>query len=343
MASSKAGVESNGSMTTARWVLCLFVLQLPDYSVAHHSHSSLDRNNIQTHRGTVTQYDWRMPHVFIKVMAPNPAGEVVEYSIEVLHPPAMMQRGWRKDSLKPGDQITWEGAADKNPDRAYSGLNWLEKSDGTRLEMDKNAVEVEPSTNLTGLWVRDLRGGKPHYVPPADWPYTALAQEKVDGFHESQNPQVNCQNPGPPKATLLPYPMKIRRPDDQTVILDYELRDAPRVIYLDGRPPPEERSALGHSVGRFDDDVLVVETTNFTADQWGIHTGVDSSEQKQLVERFTLVDDGRALNIQMTVTDPVYLSAPVTIDYYMSKIPDRDLVDIPCTLENARLYLEAGL
>jgi hypothetical protein len=61
-----------------------------------------------------------------------------------------------------------------------------------------------------------------------------------------------------------------------------------------------------------------------------------------LLERFALSDDGLALEIQMTVTDPVYLSEPVTIDYFMAKVADRQLIGADCTLENARLYLEAG-
>lgn len=325
------------------WATAMVPLLIAGTANAHHSHASLDPNNIQTHRGTVTKYDWRMPHVFVKVMAPNPAGEVVEYSIELLHPPAMMERGWGRDTLKSGDQITWEGAADKNPKRPYSGLNWLEKADGTRLEMEKASAAVEPSTDLTGLWVRDLRGGKAHYKPPTDWPFTELAQKLVDDFHESQNPQVSCQDPGPPKATLLPYPMQISRPDDKTVVLDYELRNSPRVIYLDRDHPAGEPSANGHSVGWFEGDTLVVQTDNFIADKWGTFTGVDSSDQKHLVERFSLLDDGLSLEIQMVVTDPVFLSEPVTIDYYMSKLADRQLVDVECTLENARLYLEAGL
>jgi hypothetical protein len=326
-----------------KWARCAFAVLVAVTMSAHHSHSSLDRKNIQIHRGTVTKYDWRMPHVFIKAMAPNAAGKVVEYSIEVLHPPAMLERGWSKDSLKPGDQITWEGAADKNPNRAFSGLNWLEKSDGTRLEMEKRQVELNPSTDLTGLWVRDLRGGRPHYNPPADWPYTELAQALVDQFDESQNPQVSCQNPGPPKATLLPYPLKISRPDERTVVIDYELRETPRVIHLDRDHPAGEPSAMGHSIGRFEGDVLIVETNNFIADRWGSHTGVDSSKQKHLLERYSLSEDGLALEIQMVLTDPVYLSEPVTIDYFMTKIADRQLLDVECTLENARLYLEAGM
>ncbi|MBT6210044.1 MAG: hypothetical protein HOI35_08510 [Woeseia sp.] len=284
-----------------------------------------------------------MPHVFIKAMAPNPKGEVVEYSIEMLHPSGMIQRGWNKQSLRPGDQITWEGPADKNPTRNFSGMIWLEKSDGTRLTMNKKDLPIEPSTDLTGLWVRDLRGGPFHYYPPSGWPFTLAAKKIVDGFSEDQNPQIECKDPGPPKATLLPYPIRISRPDNQTIVFDYELREKSRVIYLDRDRPPGAPSSWGHSVGWFDRDTLVIETTNFVADRWGLHTGVDSSDQKHLMERVALSDDGLALEFQMIVTDPVYLSEPVTIDYYMAKIADRQLVEVPCSLENARLFLEAGL
>ena len=91
-----------------------------------------------------------------------------------------------------------------------------------------------------------------------------------------------------------------------------------------------------------DGDELVVETTNFVADRWGSHTGVDSSEQKHLLERFSLIEDGLTLRIQMSLTDPVYFTEPVEIDYYMRKLADRELVSAVCTLESARLFVEAG-
>jgi len=331
-----------GTMSRQCAIIVLALLATVPAS-AHHSHSSLDKNNIQTHKGVVKKFGWGMPHVFIKVMAPNSSGDVVEYSIETLHPPAMMQRGWTRNSLKPGDQITWRGPADKNPDRHYSGMIWIEKADGTRLTMDKEPLQIEPSFDFSGLWVRDLRGGRPHYYPPSDWPYTQIAQNLVDNFNEDQNPMVECKNPGPPKSTLLPYPIKIHHPGNDTIVFDYELREHPRVIYLDRNRPPGEPSALGHSVGWFEDDTLVIETTNFVADQWGNHTGVDSSDQKHLIERISLSDDGLSLNIQMILTDPMYLTEPVTIDYYMSKMSTRELITMQCSLENARLFLEAGL
>jgi hypothetical protein len=331
------------SLRSGKWLHCVFAILVALLTTAHHSHSNLDKNNIQIHRGTVTKFDWGMPHVFIKAEAPNAAGEVVVYSIEMLHPPGMIQRGWSKTSLKPGDQITWQGPADKNPSRNFSGMIWVEKSDGTRLTMNKQDQPVVRSTDMSGLWVRDLRGGPFHYYPPSGWPYTAAATRIVEQFSEDQNPQIECKNPGPPKATLLPYPISISRPGNQTIVFDYELREKSRVIYLDRDRPPGKPSSWGHSVGWFEGDVLVIETTNFVADRWGIHTGVDSSDQKHLIERFALSDDGLALEIEMVVIDPVYLSEPVKIEYYMAKIPDRELVGVPCSLENARLFLEAGL
>jgi hypothetical protein len=316
---------------------------LPVLALAHHSHSNIDPDNIQRHTGIVSAYGWTMPHVFIKVMAPNASGDVVEYSIELLHPPGMVQRGWDALSFAVGDRITWEGASDRDPNRYFSGLNWAEKADGTRLSAEARKAPVNPSTDFTGLWVRDLRGGAFHYAPPEGWPYTRLAQSLVDQFNEDQNPQVECQNPGPPKATLLPYPIRISRPDANTIIMNYELREEPRMIYLDKNHPAGEPSALGHSVGWFEGDVLVVETTNFVADRWGIHTGVDSSAQKHLIERYALSNGGLSLDVLMTVTDPVYLSEPVDIDYHLAKIPDRELIQVPCTRESARLFLEGGL
>jgi hypothetical protein len=308
---------------------------------AHHSHASLNRNDIQQHRGTVKRFAWGMPHVFLKVMAPNSQGDVVEYTIEMLHPPGMIERGWERKTFKPGDQITWEGAADKNPERYFSGLNWAEKSDGTRMTMEKDVQPVAPSNDFTGLWVRSPRSGF-SYTPPNDWPYTKIGRDMVAGFDEKKNPQIECQNPGPPKSTFLPYPIKISRPDDNTVTIDYELRDQLRIIPLDQEKTTGKPSKTGHSRGWFEDDVLVVETDGFIADRWGNHTGVDSSAQKHLVERFKLTDGGLSLEIQITITDPVYFTKPVVVDYYMNKIRDRDLVQSTCTLENARLFIEAG-
>lgn len=310
--------------------------------LAHHSHANLDRSKSAMHRGTVIKYAWVMPHVYMKVEAPNAQGELVTYSIEMLHPPGMAERGWDRSTFRKGDSIVWEGSPDRNPDRYYSGLTWAEKGDGTRytLSLDIEPTKPQPSTDFTGLWSRHLDVPR-RYGPPKDWPFTEKGQNLVANFSDTQNPQIECVNPGPPKANLLPYPFAITRPDDNTMVIEYEARELPRTIYLNADAPVGEPSPLGHSVAHFEGDELVIETSNFTADRWGTYTGVDSSVQKHLIERLKLSNDGLEMDMLITVTDPEYFTEPVEIVHKLRKLPDRALIQVPCSIEGAKMYLNA--
>ena len=98
--------------SNTRFSLLALALLAPTAATAHHSHFNLDLNNVQVHTGIVSEFNWSMPHVFLKIMAPNPEGEVVEYAIEFLHPPGMVDQGWTPETFKPGERITWEGPSD---------------------------------------------------------------------------------------------------------------------------------------------------------------------------------------------------------------------------------------
>jgi len=319
-------------------------IALPLSSVAHHSHATLNMNDVRIYKGVVKKYGWAMPHVYLKVMAPDADGNIVEYSIEMQHPPAMAQVGWSKTTWKPGDRIIWEGPHDTNLNRHYTGLNWAETGDGTRVGVTKEgAEEVAPSTDFSGLWKRSDPGGfKPHYKPPVGWPLSAKGQALVDNFHEDQNPMVTCGNPGPPKAMIVPYPVIFSRPDKDTLVMERELMEDLRIVHFNHDAPVGPPSKMGHSIGYFEGDTLVVETNNFVDDDWGMHTGISSSKEKQLVERFTLYNDGLNLKADITVTDPVYLTQPHTFSHHWRKLPDRDVIQAPCTMEAATLYLNAG-
>ncbi len=332
----KSGLFAGGAL--------VFSLLYGGIAAAHHSHSTLDLDDVRVLTGTVTKYGWQMPHVFLKVMAPNLEGKIVEYSIEMGNPPSMAREGWGKDTLKVGDVITWEGAHDKNKNRAYASATWVEK-DGVRIGTDGNDVDatVVPSTDFTGVWTRDDPGGfKPHYLPPTDWPYTPFAQGLVNAFDEATNPALECIDPGPPKSTIIPYPHIISRPNESTILIERDMLPVAREVHLDRNHPAGEPSTVGHSIGWFEGDVLVVETDNFIADRWGSHTGVDSSDQKHLMERYSLINDGMGLMVEITLTDPVYLTEPVTFTHSWKKLPDRGLVQAPCTLESSQLWLEGG-
>ena len=84
-----------------------------------------------------------------------------------------------------------------------------------------------------------------------------------------------------------------------------------RIVYMDGRVPPlGERRRQGHSVGRWEGDVLVVETTSFADDAWGTARGIPSGPRKRVVERYRLTDGGETLTVDFTLEDPEYLTEP---------------------------------
>src|SRR5262249_3903420 len=81
-----------------------------------------------------------------------------------------------------------------------------------------------------------------------------------------------------------------------------------RIVYLDGRPHTDPdvvvRSFNGESIGHWEKDALVVDTTNFVDDHHWIDTGIPGSDALHIVERMTLIDKGATLQIEYTLSDP---------------------------------------
>jgi hypothetical protein len=325
---------------------------------AHHSHASIDPNKPVEMSGFVKEYQWRAPHVYFVITSQTDSGEMVDYSIEALNPPAMAALGWGPETLKAGEAVTWAGHHDRDPDRPYASMDWLDRADGTRLyssiAMSRQRGEgaqldttgVPPATEIgEGLWHRISADGSPfppQRLPPADWPLTEIGQARVAAFSEDDNPIAKCIEGGPPRLITSLLGFQWTRPDENTILIDRDLLSAPRVIHLDPSAPRGEPSSAGHSIGRFEGDVLVIETDNFVAETWGLAIGIDSSDQKSIVERYSLSPDGKRLNVEVTVTDPVMLTQPHTFTHQWVKIRDRPLIKAPCSLENAQAYLTAG-
>jgi len=105
-----------------------------------------------------------------------------------------------------------------------------------------------------------------------------------------------------------------------------------RVVSLDGRPHLGSgiRQWMGDSRGRWDGEVLVVETTNFNGkhDMAGKPDMLSSSAQLSLVERFTRTDTGTLL-YEYTVTDPATWTTPWTAQLTMNLSPD-NLFEFAC-------------
>ena len=97
-----------------------------------------------------------------------------------------------------------------------------------------------------------------------------------------------------------------------------------RHIYMDGRSHPplaaREPSIVGHSIGRWEGDTLVVDTVGLTAGA-GIPGGGRRTPETRLIERFRLVDAGKRMAVTFTWQDPKIYVKPHTYEYIYYKDP----------------------
>ena len=100
---------------------------------AHHSFAAeFDSTKPVTLRGTVTRMEWINPHSWIHIDVKNPDGTVSKWMIEGGTPNTLVRRGFTKDSLKPGTEITVEGYRAKNGALRANGADLI-LPDGRRL------------------------------------------------------------------------------------------------------------------------------------------------------------------------------------------------------------------
>ena len=75
-------------------------------AAAHHAATMFDRDRTVELVGTVREFQWTNPHIWIQIQVPNDAGELDEWSIEGGVPNRLFRAGWRPNSFKPGDEVT---------------------------------------------------------------------------------------------------------------------------------------------------------------------------------------------------------------------------------------------
>jgi hypothetical protein len=149
---------------------------------------------------------------------------------------------------------------------------------------------------------------------------------------EASDPNFRCVPYGLVRAAVNPLPIEIRKEGDHLAIV-YEEWNQSRTIFIDGRGHPDDLAPtrLGHSVGRYDGDALVVETKGIEANLYfDFQSGGGHSAQATVVERYKIADDPRRLELDMTVTDPVTLLEPHVIHKTWLATPEIQLVEDRC-------------
>jgi hypothetical protein len=179
--------------------------------------------------------------------------------------------------------------------------------------------------------------GKGAIVDPADGfiPYTAEAKAKAQDLfehHLAEEPELHCYESGVPKQMYVQFGFQIFQPASY-VVMTWEFMHAYRIIPTDGRPHIAANIKLfqGDSVGHWDGDTLVVDTTNLNDRTWYDTVGNFHSDAEHVVERFTPVDT-TTIKYEATVSDPGVLTKPFKMeeDLYRSTDAKYEQMEFGC-------------
>jgi Carboxypeptidase regulatory-like domain len=191
--------------------------------------------------------------------------------------------------------------------------------------------------DLSGVWLV-YRDRYPEDPPALPWA-AAIARERME-TNLKDSPHNRCLPYGfPVPGAASPWITKFIHLPTLLVML---FEDAPgfRQIFLDGRshPPDPNPTWLGHSVGRWEGDTLVVDTVGFNDRSW-IARAHPHTEQLRTTERYRRPEYGR-LEIEVVYDDPGAYIRPWTQNLIWYLAPQEELIEFVC--ENNRTDLLVG-
>src|SRR5262249_32603589 len=123
------------SMQSSTKVLISAFAAWSGLALAHHSTAMFDMGKPTTIEGTVKNFEWVNPHVYLHLDVLNSEGKPEEWLVETHSPAIMLRRGYTKDYFKPGEKITVVGGAVKDGTRMMRLLRG-NKADGTKFYGD---------------------------------------------------------------------------------------------------------------------------------------------------------------------------------------------------------------
>ncbi len=146
----------------------------------------------------------------------------------------------------------------------------------------------------------------------------------------TRDPAVKCLMPGVPRATYLGYPFQITQGTDK-IMIAYGFSNAGRTIHLDEVNSPGLDAWMGHSVGRWEGDTLVVEVSELNDQTWLDRSGNFHTGAMTVTERYTPLSPYHIL-YEATITDPEVFSEPWTISLplYKRMEPNAQVLEYRC-------------
>ncbi|MGA2212397.1 MAG: carboxypeptidase-like regulatory domain-containing protein [Bryobacteraceae bacterium] len=182
--------------------------------------------------------------------------------------------------------------------------------------------------DLSGVWFaqRTVDAGKPEPLP---WVEALLRERAANNGKDA--PGARCLPRGITNAGAL-FPFKLVQTPTLLVMLFEDDIPSHRQVFLDGRGQPKDPNPMwmGHSIGHWDGDTLVIETVGFDDRSWLDNLGHPHTEMMHLTERFRRPDLGH-LEIEFTIDDPGAYAKPWKINRASELDAGDDIGEYVCT------------
>ena len=320
-------------------------LGIAQWVSAHHGFSAhFDPDRIIRIEGTVKQFDFINPHGLLYIDSVNDAGEPVVYLCDLQARTQLARRGVDESLFTVGEPIIVEGfPARRDPYGCEFGTGYfadgssftMRSIDEARTQFAENR-EIPPTTgtsrSIFGTWIRpgmfgDASGRGARTGEDSITPAGEAARAAFDPI--ADNPVVRCE-PGSPVRSWGPPGLatSIRHVNDQ-ILIYHESMDVTRTIHMnmDEHPADIEPSDMGHSIGRFEDGTLIIDTAGFKA---GVLRGSTlHTDQMTMVERLSVQEDTGRLLISWVINEPIYYSEPLTGSQELQST-DQEIIRYDC-------------
>jgi len=313
-----------------RLVVLLGPLVVGD-AYAHHSRSNYDMREFLEYDGTVVEFSWSNPHAYVVIDTVDETGQPTRLLLEMNSKIILSGMGWNGDTLAVGDEIRVRGNPDRRADRKQLFVAYVVDRTGERMwsfgrprdererqeKGNPNPLRIQAtvgSSDFSGIWNRARVTGeqRPRRDPfaPADLPLTEKGKAAAKEFDPNDDPSFECLPATLPRTVVPVLPAQFKWVADDLLTIQYEANNVVREVHMgkSSFPANVAPSRMGYSIGRMEENELVIDSKFFTSDRWGNGRGVPSGEQKVVQERYLLTDDGKAMDVTYTVSDPEYLT-----------------------------------
>ncbi len=228
--------------------------------------------------------------------------------------------------------VSAQGDIPRTPD-GKPDFNGIWQALGTaHLDLETHAARPGPVVEMGALAA--IPGGMGVVQGSGKIPYKpeALAKKLENQANWlALDPLVKCYLPGVPRATYIPYPFQIFQAPDTTLIT-YQFAGADRMVYMD-KPDFESQvdSWMGHNVGHWEGDTLVITVTGQMPDTWFDQSGNWHSYQMVVEERYTLMGANH-IQYEATITDPEVFTEPwkISMPLYRRIEPNAMMLEFKC-------------